>query len=89
MKYEPNHVLLRAAYQDTRHGLIDSERIKAFLVNAQANITVKNLDRISPLSVPTILQLGRETLSKNERDKFIFEDIEEHILKEAEVANID
>ena len=89
MKYEPNHVLLRAAYQDARHGLIDADRIKTFLLEVKDRITTRHLDRISPMAVPTILQIGRETLSKKERDKFIFEDIEEQILREADVTNID
>jgi ATP-dependent Lhr-like helicase len=89
LKYEPNHVLLRAAYQDARHGLIDADRIKSFLTSIENNIVHRPLDKISPMAVPTILQVSRETLARKDRDEYIFEDIEEQILREANVDTID
>lgn len=89
MKYEPDHILIRAAYEDARHGLIDADRIKDFLTKNSDRITHRDLDKISPMAVPTILQVSRETLSRKDRDEFIFEDIEEQILREADVENID
>lgn len=88
MKYEPNHVLLRSAYRDARHGLIDADRIKNFLTSIIGNIKHQELDKISPMAVPTILQVSRETLARSDRDQYIFEDIEDQILKEASVDTI-
>jgi ATP-dependent Lhr-like helicase len=83
MKYQPNHVLLRAAYHDARHGLIEADRVTDFLKSIDGKIMHKDLDKISPMAVPTILQVSRETLSKTDREKFILDDMEEQILKEA------
>ena len=88
MKYEPNHVLLRAAYRDAQHGLIDADRIRHFLTQSANRIEHRELDKISPMAVPTILQIGRETLARKDRDEYIFEDMEEQVLREADVQNI-
>ena len=88
MKYEPDHVLLRAAYRDARHGLIDADRIKHFLTSVVGHIVHRPLQKISPMAVPTILQISRETLARKDRDEYIFEDIEEQILKEASVDTV-
>lgn len=89
MRYEPDHVLLRAAYEDARHNLIDAERVKKFLLSMEGKLVHRALDRVSPLAIPTILQLGRETLSKKDRDEYVLEDMEASLLEEAGVDRID
>ena len=89
MKYEPQHVLLRTAHYDANHGLIDANRIRSFLMGVQGNIIHKKLDKVSPLAVPAILQMNRETLSKKDREEYILEDLETEILNEAGVNDID
>ena len=51
-------------------------------------IILKKLTSISPLAVPIILEINRENLSKKETDEYILEDLENEILKEANVLSI-
>ena len=83
MKYDPSHILLKAAYLDAKKGLIDSDRIKDFLMETKDNVVHVDLEKISPLAVPTVLQLSRQTMSKKDRDDYILEDMEAEILSEA------
>ena len=59
-KYEPQHILLRATRQDAAGGLTDIGRLADFLVRVQGKIFHQPLDRVSPLAVPAILDIGKE-----------------------------
>lgn len=61
-RHQPNHVLLRATWADARGGLIDTGRISLMLARAQNNLRVRRLDRVSPLAVPVLLDIGRESV---------------------------
>src|SRR6188768_2500601 len=65
-KYEPDHILLRAARQDANGGLIDIDRLSDVLIAMQGKIIVKSLKKISPLAVPMILEIARENLSRKQ-----------------------
>lgn len=82
-KYEPDHILLRAARQDANGGLIDIDRLSDFLISAQGNIIVKPLKKISPLAVPMVLQIARENLSKKQVGEYYLEDLEQSLLEES------
>ena len=60
--YEPNHVLLRATRADAASGLIDVRRLSDMLVRIKGRITHRHLDRVSPLAVPILLEIGRESV---------------------------
>jgi ATP-dependent Lhr-like helicase len=60
--YEPNHVLLRATREDAARGLADLGRLAAFLKRIQGRIRHQRLERVSPLAVPVLLEIGRETV---------------------------
>ena len=89
MKYESDHILLKAAYQDAKSNLIDAERVRNFLHNIEGKITHRTLDKMSPLSVPTILQISREHIAKKDKEQFVFEDLEAEILEEAGLDDVD
>jgi len=59
-KHEPDHVLLRATRHDAARGLTDIGRLASLLGRARGRIVHKRLDRISPLAVPVLLEIGRE-----------------------------
>lgn len=88
IKYQPDHILLKAAYQDARQGLIDAERVRNFLTSIDGKIIHKKLTKISPMAVPAVLQINKETLSKKMKEEFIFEEMEADILAEAGVHDI-
>jgi len=59
-KHEPNHILLRATRQDAAHQLADIKRLGDLLRRAKGRIEYRRLDRISPLAVPVLLEIGKE-----------------------------
>lgn len=61
-RHQPDHVLLRATWADARGGLIDTGRISLMLARAQNNLRVRRLERVSPLAVPVLLDIGRESV---------------------------
>ncbi len=83
MTHEPNHILLRAARQDAVGGLIDLGRLSSMLHAMQDKIVVKYLDRTSPLSVPLLLQIAREGVSRKEAGDYYLDELEKNLLDEA------
>ena len=61
-QHEPDHILLRAARADAAAGLLDIRRLGDMLARIRGQIIHKALDRISPLAVPVMLEMGRETV---------------------------
>jgi ATP-dependent helicase Lhr and Lhr-like helicase len=59
-RYEPEHVLLRATRADVAAGLLDLGRLATMLKRIQGHIVHRRLDRVSPLAVPLMLEIGRE-----------------------------
>ena len=60
--HEPNHILLRATRADAGSGLTDVRRLSAMLSRVRGRITHRHLDRVSPLAVPILLEIGRESV---------------------------
>lgn len=58
-KYDPDHLLLRITRDEAMRGLIDFARIEALLQEVGPHITLRRLDRVSPLAAPLMLEQGR------------------------------
>ena len=58
-KHEPDHILLRATRQDAAWQLADLKRLGELLKRAKGRIDYRRLDRISPLAVPVLLEIGK------------------------------
>ncbi|MEO1709295.1 MAG: ligase-associated DNA damage response DEXH box helicase, partial [Pseudomonadota bacterium] len=59
-RHDPGHILLEATWQDAASGLLDVARLAGFLKRINGRIRHVPLDRISPLSVPILLEIGKE-----------------------------
>jgi ATP-dependent helicase Lhr and Lhr-like helicase len=59
-KHEPGHILLEAAWADAATGLLDIGRLGAFLARIRGHIRHQPLERVSPLAVPVLLDIGKE-----------------------------
>ena len=68
-RYEPDHILLKAAWEDARAKMTDVGRLGALLDRAQASIVHKALPQISPLAVPVMAMIGRERISGGDADE--------------------
>ncbi|WP_187278809.1 ligase-associated DNA damage response DEXH box helicase [Methylobacterium sp. WL12] len=81
-KHQPDHLLMRAARQDAATGLLDVRRLGMMLERIQGRITHKALDRVSPLSVSVMLEIGRERVYGEGADEILAE-AEAQLLEEA------
>jgi ATP-dependent Lhr-like helicase len=62
-RHDPQHILLRATRQDAAWQLADIRRLGQLLRRARGRIDYRRLDRISPLAVPVLLEIGREQVT--------------------------
>jgi len=83
-RHQPDHVLIRATWADAATGMTDLERISAMLRRAQGGLEHRRLNRVSPLAVPIILELGREKVGGAEQEDLLLEEAET-LLAEAAV----
>jgi ATP-dependent helicase Lhr and Lhr-like helicase len=67
-KYEPDHLLLKAAWDDARARLTDVARLGDLLDRAAGTLLHKSLARISPLAVPVLILIGRESVGSADTD---------------------
>lgn len=67
-KYEPDHLLLTAAWADARTKLSDIARLNSLLERSQHSLVHRHLDRVSPLAVPILLDLGRQRVEGTATD---------------------
>ncbi len=81
-KHQADHVLLRAARADAATGLLDCKRLGDMLARIQGHITHRELDRVSPLAVPVMLEIGREAVYGEASDELLAETAEE-LVREA------
>lgn len=76
-EHEPGHVLLRAAFADAATGLIDLGRLGQFLKRIGGRIRHSEVSRVSPLAVPVMLEIGRETVPGDAGETLLRETAEE------------
>ncbi|RJF93418.1 ligase-associated DNA damage response DEXH box helicase [Sphingomonas cavernae] len=67
-KYEPDHLLLRAAWADARTKMTDVGRLADLLDRAADTMVHVELDRITPLAVPVLVLIGREHVAQGTVD---------------------
>ena len=80
--HEPHHILLRAARADAATGLLDIRRLSDMLMRIRGRIDHVPLDRVSPLAVPVMLEIGRETVYGEAADALLAE-AEAELVQEA------
>jgi len=81
-KHQADHILLRAARADAATGLLDIRRLGEMLSRIQGRIIHKALDHVSPLAVPVMLEIGRETVYGEASDTLLAEAADE-LVKES------
>ena len=67
-KYEPDHLLIEAAWADARERLTDVARLGDLLDRAAGTMVHRHLDRISPLAIPLLVLIGRENVAAADLD---------------------
>jgi len=61
-RYEPEHLLLRAAWDDARRRLTELGRLVRLVDRAAATMLHVETGRITPMAVPLMVIVGRESL---------------------------
>ena len=81
--HEPDHILLAATRADAATGLLDIRRLGEMLFRVKDRIVHQRLTRVSPLAVPIMLEIGRETVFGGEAQMDILADAADELLREA------
>ncbi len=73
-KYEPDHLLIEAAWADARSRMTDIGRVADVLERAAGQLVHVTLDRVSPLAVPVLVMIGRDSVPAGAADdELLFE----------------
>jgi len=67
-RYEPDHLLLKAAWEDARAKMTDVGRLTALLDRAEGTILHVDVPRVTPLAVPVLVMIGRESVPQGTAD---------------------
>jgi len=82
-QHEPQHILLRATQADAAGGLLDVRRLADMLKRVKGRISHRRLDRVSPLAVPALIEIGRETIDGSSADDALLAEAEAELVEEA------
>lgn len=81
-EHEPDHILLQATMADAATGLLDVGRLGDMLKRVKNRITLKRLDRVSPLAVPVLLDIGKEAVG-GDANEFLLGEAADDLIEEA------
>jgi ATP-dependent Lhr-like helicase len=81
-RHEPDHILMRATWDDASTGLLDIGRLGDMLARIKGRIVHQRLDRISPLAVPIMVDIGKEAIA-GEAGEDVLREAAEDLMKEA------
>jgi ATP-dependent Lhr-like helicase len=76
-RYEPQHLLLRAAWEDARQRMTELGRLIRLVDRAAATMLHVEVERVTPLAIPLMVIIGREALPQGS-------DADETLLVQAE-----
>ncbi|MES0809361.1 ligase-associated DNA damage response DEXH box helicase [Roseibium sp. SCPC15] len=82
--HEPDHILLKATWNDAAEGLLDISRLGELLARIRGRITHTALPHVSPLAVPILLEIGKEPVYGEAMDTLLEEAAEELVLEAME-----
>ena len=81
-QHQPDHLLLEATRHDAARGLTDIRRLSDLLTRFENRIDHHSLERISPLSIPLILEVGKENVSGSGVDEML-DELQQSLIDEA------
>ena len=72
-QYEPDHILLQAAFADAGEGYLDLKRLGGLLRRVKGRLAHKDLPHVSPFAAPVMLEMGRVPI-QGQAEEAILED---------------
>ncbi|WP_276716515.1 ligase-associated DNA damage response DEXH box helicase [Pseudooceanicola nitratireducens] len=88
MKYDPEHLLMDITREEAMRGLVDFGRIEEMLARVEGRIDVMRLNRVTPLSAPLFLEVGKVPVDGMGRERLVAEEAE-RMMAEAGLSGID
>lgn len=82
-KYEPDHLLLEAAWADARERLTDVARLGDLLDRAAGTMLHRSLGHISPLAIPVLILIGRESVAGHDLDDALLGELADTLADQA------
>ncbi|WP_417474278.1 ligase-associated DNA damage response DEXH box helicase [Leisingera sp.] len=70
-RYDPDHLLLDITREEALRGLVDFGRIEEMLARINGRITLRRLQRISPLAAPLLLEVGKVPVKGAAQEKLL------------------
>ena len=83
MRYQPDHLLIEAAWADARARLTDVGRLADLVEHAGPTMVHMQLGRISPLAVPVLMLIGRENVGTATTEDALLGDAEQALIAAA------
>lgn len=59
IKYDPDHLILKATRQEAMTGMVDFDRIEEMLERVQGRIRLVEAQHVTPLSAPLLMEVGK------------------------------
>ena len=81
-RHEPDHILMQATWADAATGHLDVARLGGMLSRIKGRIVHKRLDRISPLAVSVMLEIGKEMIA-GEAEETVLREAADDLIREA------
>lgn len=81
-EHEPDHILLKATFKEASAGLLDIGRVGEMLARIRGHIVLQRLERVSPLAVPVLLDIGREPIY-GEANEVLLSEAADALIEEA------
>ena len=72
-EHDPDHILLKAAWDDAAGGFLDIKRLSNLLARVKGGLNHAALDRVSPLAVPVMLEINREAVAGSAQEDMLKE----------------
>jgi len=73
-KYDPDHLMLEITREEALRGLVDFGRIEEMLERTRGRIDHLTLPRVSPLSAPMLLEMGRVPVKGAAEERLLAEE---------------
>lgn len=80
-EHQPDHILMRAAWTDAAAGFLDIGRLSSLLERVDGHLVHRCLNQVSPLAVPVMMEVGRETIA-GAANEAILAELEDELLAE-------
>ncbi len=86
-RYDPDHLMLDITREEALRGLVDFGRIEEMIARVEGRIDHQKLSRVSPLSAPLFLEMGRVPI-KGAAEEHLLAQEAERLMEQSGLAQI-